>query len=128
MPVALFAQGSVALVHVLGEHDANMLFDICVGHLYDNSKQASKISPCHGREKFFDEMTGKTLPVLYPSHHGETHDGCNSESVVRQASAAHINSRVHATHYLGPKKQWGLASTGADLHGRIFLFNLRRSL
>ena len=52
-----------ALVHVLGEHDANMLFDICVGHLYDNSKQASKISPCHGREKFFDEMTGKTLSI-----------------------------------------------------------------
>ena len=56
-----------ALVHVLGEHDANMLFDICVGHLYDNSKQASKISPCHGHEKFFDEMTGKTLGI--PIHH-----------------------------------------------------------
>ena len=101
--------------------------DICVGHLYDNSKQASKISPCHGREKFFDEMTGKTLGFLSITPR-EAHDGCNSDSVVRQASAAHINSRVHATHYLGPKKQWGLASTGADLHGRIFLFNLRRSL
>jgi len=37
-----------------------------------------------------------------------------------------VVSMPHIT--MDQKKQWGLASTGADLHGRLFLCNLRRSL